>query len=665
MRIVETLPGIIPFLTILTIQGSVCAIVILIAQRLFRRVLTPRWRHRLWILLMFRALLPFSLPVAIYPSIVGKYTPTSFISFLSSKGSSGEQMQSAKSPEGRIAYLSTANSQPHEGPRALSLSTGARTNRIFLCLSVIWFVGFLGTIGTSLHQRRKLIRAVGSDIEIAPIWVQELFHDCRQRLGIRKCPVLVVSSGIQTPCLLGALRPRILVPREILNRSDHRLVRHIFLHELAHLKRGDIWLSWLWTFILGVHWFNPFLQWVERRRILLDREYACDQEVLDILEVEGRPDYGHSLLSMAQKFCAPIRGEGVAALTERAQTAERRITMIATYQPKCIRHSVAGILLVLLVGGLVTTSIAQEPEKTLTPRQAELMGRVEHFFLHNFRDVTLRKSIEWGDPEIDENGHSGIRYKYLATIWDREKKMMNQVFTFDASGMFVQVEDVKGFPEDAPKKVIDTSTDQGMKELVEDFFTKNYRDITSRETVEWGHAGTDMAGNRFIRYKFEGAVWGKDKRVFDQVFTFNPEGNFVGVENAGDSASEEIAYLLDISSPEATVIGFTRAAAQGKAAHAQAYFLPGGTDYEDIEKVLTAKPSSSAYRFREMMEAIDPEAPIKLISQHDTEHGRKVVWQITFKKGLDIKGQQLEPGTTFELDATLRKTEKGWLIDNF
>ena len=51
---------------------------------------------------------------------------------------------------------------------------------------------------------------------------------------------------------------------------------------------------------------------------------------------------------------------------------------------------IAGLTIVLM--GLPALGT---PAK-LTRTKAELMGRVEQFFMHNFKDVTWRKSIEWG-----------------------------------------------------------------------------------------------------------------------------------------------------------------------------------------------------------------------------------------------------------------------------
>jgi hypothetical protein len=122
---------------------------------------------------------------------------------------------------------------------------------------------------------------------------------------------------------------------------------------------------------------------------------------------------------------------------------------------------------------------------------------------------------------------------------------------------------------------------------------------------------------------------------------------------------------VNLSTPESTVTGFTKAAAKGNAELAQSYFLPGGTDYQDIWETLTAEPGTPRYAGRVMMEAVDPKGPMTLKSQNQTEHGLKVVWQVTFRRGFEIEGHKVEAGTRYDLDATLTRTGKGWLIDNF
>jgi len=56
--------------------------------------------------------------------------------------------------------------------------------------------------------------------------------------------------------------------------------RRSLLHELAHLKRHDIALNWLIAGAQALHWFNP-LVWMAARQMLVERERACDDLVLE------------------------------------------------------------------------------------------------------------------------------------------------------------------------------------------------------------------------------------------------------------------------------------------------------------------------------------------------------------------------------------------------
>lgn len=167
----------------------------------------------------------------------------------------------------------------------------------------------------------------------------------------------------------------------------------------------------------------------------------------------------------------------------------------------------------------------------ISVEKADLMGRVEWSFMHGARDITARKTIEWGEIQKDEKGNRSLRYKFYATIWDREVLVMNVVFTFDAKGNILDMVDVEGFPQKKIVKPADVSTQAGMKELVEDFFTKNFRDITARETVEWGDVTKEENGNSSIRYKYRATIWDKDTMIMNQIFTFDPKGQYVSFKN--------------------------------------------------------------------------------------------------------------------------------------
>jgi len=101
----------------------------------------------------------------------------------------------------------------------------------------------------------------------------------------------------------------------------------------------------------------------------------------------------------------------------------------------------------LVVASVLVLSGAATPPVPVSKDKAEMMGRVEEFLMHNFRDVTARKTIEWGEPVTNDDGTRSIRYRYLATIWGKDQMTMNQVFTFASDGKFVSVKNVDGFPK--------------------------------------------------------------------------------------------------------------------------------------------------------------------------------------------------------------------------
>ena len=95
-----------------------------------------------------------------------------------------------------------------------------------------------------------------------------------------------------------------------------------------------------------------------------------------------------------------------------------------------------------LVGGLVLIAVGCFGAE-LDSAKAELMGRVEGFLMHNFKDITARKSLAWGDVETAADGSRSSRYTYRARIWDKTAVTNRQEFTFEPDGKFVAVKDFK------------------------------------------------------------------------------------------------------------------------------------------------------------------------------------------------------------------------------
>ncbi len=111
----------------------------------------------------------------------------------------------------------------------------------------------------------------------------------------------------------------------------------------------------------------------------------------------------------------------------------------------------------------------------------------------------------------------------------------------------------------------------------------------------------------------------------------------------------------------ACVTGFARAASAGDLSRVLAHCLPGGEDYEDIKRLFTTE----GHPLRAMFAAVDADSPVGPVMQNmGTDDRLSITWRVTFARVFDIKGKTFEPGATFDLDATLKKSGPHWMIDN-
>jgi beta-lactamase regulating signal transducer with metallopeptidase domain len=83
--------------------------------------------------------------------------------------------------------------------------------------------------------------------------VLDLLEDCKEEMGVRTPLTLVETPSVSSPSLLGFIRPRLLLPPGLTQSFSAVELRYVFLHELAHLKRSDIALNWLISFVLVLH----------------------------------------------------------------------------------------------------------------------------------------------------------------------------------------------------------------------------------------------------------------------------------------------------------------------------------------------------------------------------------------------------------------------------
>ena len=529
-----------------SLQACLLIVVILLVQRALGDRLVPRWRSALWLLLLVRLALPW-LPeshVSIYnvlPFAGGRATTPGHYETPSPTALTG----AGAALHGESAISIPIADAPAQTERAISPTTPVSARRALVApvatflpmlLPFAWLAGVLVVLGCAIAQSHALSRAIRRHRFVTDHGTLALLEDCKQESGIHSYLAVVETEHVRSPALFGIIRPRLLLPAGTLATLGREQLRHVFLHELAHLQRHDIAVNWLMTALLALHWFNP-LVWYAFARMRADRELACDALALSHARPEESREYGLTFVHLLERYTQPRRLPSLAGVLEKQSDMKRRIAMIARFPQISGLHPAFVGLLFLALGTVTLTGAPTKPPPTSD--KAEMMGRVEDFFLHNFRDITSRKSLEWGDLQTETSGTRSIRYMYEAKIWDKDTIIDNRVFVFDRDGKVLSWDNQPGYPKNKQAKVWDPTTTEGMNELVEDFFTRNFRDITERENPEWGEVTKTPDGNYSIRYKYLATIWDKDKKPMDQTFTFNAKGEFVSVKDTAAAASSE------------------------------------------------------------------------------------------------------------------------------
>jgi len=108
--------------------------------------------------------------------------------------------------------------------------------------------------------------------------VVELCKRLAESYSIRKGVKVVVSAKAQSPFVFGVFRPTIILPQSSGGWTGSDL-RIILMHELAHIRRHDLFWIYVNFAITAIFWFNPLI-WIARRKMITESDKACDDFVV-------------------------------------------------------------------------------------------------------------------------------------------------------------------------------------------------------------------------------------------------------------------------------------------------------------------------------------------------------------------------------------------------
>ena len=390
-------------------QASILILMVLAVQHLFRRHLSPKWRYRLWLLVLVRLVLPVS-PASRF-SVFNYISPRAAAGIVRiSKGTPGQssvrrgENQPVQSGSASGSY-SLAKNMPEQSGEPVEASPDLKPARhipsqvvvgsdsgfansqtsalrtvlmgladysfasqcLMVLLLVVWPAGVVILVLKILRQNLGFAVRVMRAPPLTDRSVLDALEDCKRLLDIDFPIPVVENRDVKTPALYGFFRPRLLLPQGLAGSFSVEELKYIFLHELGHIKRLDMAVNWLMTGLQILHWFNPLI-WVGFARIRADRELACDALVLSRVREAENESYGQTVIKLLESFIVPPRVSGLVGLLEEKHEMKRRITMIAHFKRATQVPLLAVSLVVLL--GLVSLTDATVPE----PRMAGLAG---------------------------------------------------------------------------------------------------------------------------------------------------------------------------------------------------------------------------------------------------------------------------------------------------
>jgi beta-lactamase regulating signal transducer with metallopeptidase domain len=136
------------------------------------------------------------------------------------------------------------------------------------------------------------------------IWLREWLRVRRTLYAASPLPLhagvaAMSSRSALEPGVVGIFRPVLLLPEGIHERLTTDQFKAILVHEQCHVRRRDNLAAALHMIVETLFWFHPLVWWIERR-LVDERERACDEEVL---RVTGEPQtYAEGILNVCKFY---------------------------------------------------------------------------------------------------------------------------------------------------------------------------------------------------------------------------------------------------------------------------------------------------------------------------------------------------------------------------
>lgn len=328
----------------LSLAASVIAGLIYVVQRLASKRVSHTWKYYIWLIVLLRLIIP----VAPEGSLIGTlFSPlqeqnlaidssvpilnetrqvqetTSLPEINVNKNNSVNSIVSAASEDKGTSTSASSNGSTAAPALSTTNTSTFFSSSVWLILSILWLVGagllFSWKIVGYLRFKRKLNT---HQVAVKDEFILSALARAKQKKGIYLDVPVFQNALITSPMLVGLRKPCIVLPQREFNEQQ---LNYILLHELTHLKRGDLWLKWIAQLALCLHWFNAFMYKLVNQ-FNQACELSCDEAVIKGMNMQQKQGYGETLIALAASKQAT--GAFVGTMSTEKNNLKDRLTAI-------------------------------------------------------------------------------------------------------------------------------------------------------------------------------------------------------------------------------------------------------------------------------------------------------------------------------------------------
>ncbi len=334
----------------ISLAGASMAAVILGLRALFGQRVSPRLWSALWLLVLLRLCLPVTLESPV--QLTGLQPATPEVQTVLPAQPSSDTAESLSPAVDTNPVLSS--DIPASVEPSARTASAVELDRSYW-LAVLWLAGAAvvlchAALKAALFHRRFIRTAALADGDITAIVDRH-----RQALRVQRRITVRVSPQLTAPVVFGWLKPCILLPQSLAETMSADRLAYVLLHEVYHVRRGDILLSHVWLLAKAAHWFNP-LVWLAHRAMTDDIELRCDQLVSSRLSENEQLEYTQSLIDVFRTMKRHEAFPASASLCGRRSHLDRRVRRMLAPVRRSMPALAVTALLALVMAAAVFTS---------------------------------------------------------------------------------------------------------------------------------------------------------------------------------------------------------------------------------------------------------------------------------------------------------------------